>query len=176
MIIASPARAGIHHPKRQLFVDTFEIPKPPVKSSRKAKKPKTNRQPTGKLTTKPAAKQPKKQASDVPDKKATRKTARPEYHYSGKDTAETKTKARREYERTRNKKPERMEYHRLYQKERSQQAKALGLCKHCGNPAIPGQTRCESCAEKHRVSRRRSDAIRMAMTKQTATTITNGLA
>ena len=33
--------------------------------------------------------------------------------------------------------------------------KVLGLCKDCRQHAIPGQTRCPDCAEKHRQSRRR---------------------
>ena len=67
---------------------------------------------------------------------------------------------RREYDRTRNRRPERMEYHRSHARERRKEAKALGLCKSCSNPAIHGQTRCENCAGKHRVSRRISDAKR----------------
>ena len=31
--------------------------------------------------------------------------------------------------------------------------KDAGLCKDCRQPAIPGQTRCPSCAEQHRQSR-----------------------
>ena len=40
-------------------------------------------------------------------------------------------------------------------KERLEEAKALGLCRHCREPAIEGQTRCESCAERHREGYRR---------------------
>ena len=61
-----------------------------------------------------------------------------------------------EYDRQRNKSPERVEYRRLREQERRRQAKLLGLCKNCSNPAIAGQTRCLSCAEKHRQSRRRT--------------------
>ena len=42
----------------------------------------------------------------------------------------------------------------------------LGLCRQCGEPAIEGQTRCEVCAETHRVSRRKHDAKRNAKAKQ----------
>ena len=41
-------------------------------------------------------------------------------------------------------------------KERYNQAKALGLCRHCGEPAIECQTRCIRCAEKHRDHRRKT--------------------
>ena len=36
----------------------------------------------------------------------------------------------------------------------TRQAKASGLCRHCGEPAIEGQTRCDRCAERHRLSGR----------------------
>ena len=38
-------------------------------------------------------------------------------------------------------------------------------CKRCSQTAIPGQTRCESCAEKHRISRRKNDTARRARQK-----------
>ena len=45
--------------------------------------------------------------------------------------------------------------------------KEAGLCKDCRQPAIPGQTRCPSCAGNHRQSRRprqskRQDAWRLS--------------
>ena len=57
---------------------------------------------------------------------------------------------RREYERTRRQRPERRETLRKASQANRQKAKNLGLCRDCSNPAIPGQTRCEICAEKHR--------------------------
>ena len=36
----------------------------------------------------------------------------------------------------------------------------LGICRDCRKQAIPNQTRCEACAEKHRVRRRQNDATR----------------
>ena len=86
-------------------------------------------------------------------------------------TLSEQAQARHEYERTRSKSPERMEYRRLHQKKRVQDAKVLGLCTRCRRPAIPGQTRCETCAEAHRQSRRRNDANRRAAAKQTATVV-----
>ena len=67
---------------------------------------------------------------------------------------------RREYDRIRNQRPERMEYRRSYAREKRKKVKALGLCKSCSNTSIPGQARCPSCAERHRESRRRSDVKR----------------
>ena len=69
---------------------------------------------------------------------------------------------RRKYERARSQTPERQEYHRQYRRAQNQIARETGKCKDCSNPAIPNQTRCEACAEKHRASRRRSDAERSA--------------
>ena len=40
--------------------------------------------------------------------------------------------------------------------ERRDKARLLGLCITCWAPTIPGETRCKTCAENHRVSRRQS--------------------
>ena len=56
----------------------------------------------------------------------------------------------------------RREIQRTNHKEKLANAKASGLCRDCGEPAIEEQTRCEKCAEKHRVSRRKNDAERRA--------------
>ena len=50
-------------------------------------------------------------------------------------------------------------------KEKLARAKAQGLCRHCGEPTIPRQTRCEPCAEEHRSARRIHDAKRYAKAK-----------
>ena len=72
---------------------------------------------------------------------------------------------RQEYERARNQTPERMEYNRRLAQEQRQKAKEASKCRDCSKPAIPGQTRCEACAESHRQSRRRSDARRRTLAK-----------
>ena len=82
----------------------------------------------------------------------------------------TKSRDRQEYNRLRNQRPERKEYYRRRAQEQRQRAKESGLCRHCSKPAIPGQTRCEHCAENHRRSRRRSDANRRATANAIATT------
>ena len=79
---------------------------------------------------------------------------------------ETSQVAHREYEQARNRNPERMEYNRRLAQERRRIAKATGKCKSCPAPAIPGQSRCTDCAEHHRQSRRRSDAVRRAAAKK----------
>ena len=70
-------------------------------------------------------------------------------------TGTTKPPNRREYDRLRNQRPERKEFYRRHAQEQRQRAKESGLCKSCSNPSIPGQTRCVSCAQKHRESRMR---------------------
>ena len=50
-------------------------------------------------------------------------------------------------------------------KKRLEEAKSLDLCRDCREPAIEGQTRCEKCAERHRVRRRESDRSRRAAAK-----------
>ena len=80
--------------------------------------------------------------------------------------AEEKSRViRREYDKKRNESPERREYHRRCAEEQRQRAKLLGKCRNCSRTAIPGQTRCPTCAEHHQQSRRRSDAKRRAMAK-----------
>ena len=54
--------------------------------------------------------------------------------------------------------------------EQRQKAKLLGKCQNCSKPAIPGQTRCFSCAEQHRQSPGRSYAERRAADKETRRT------
>ena len=80
---------------------------------------------------------------------------------------EHRKRKRAEYEQDRSQSPERKEYNRRYEQEKRRRAKELGKCRSCSNPAIPGQTRCPACAEKHRLSRRRSDARQRATSKQT---------
>ena len=72
---------------------------------------------------------------------------------------------RKAYDRARNQTPERKEFHRKNAQQTRLAAKALGLCRACRKPAIPDQTMCEVCAEKHRQRRRKSDAARRARQK-----------
>ena len=103
--------------------------------------------------------------ADSRPKKDTAKTAKPDPERQVKPTktpdeiAEAREKAqqvRREYDRIKNKSPERREYNRRYAQEQRRKAKELGRCWNCSKPAILGQTRCPTCTEAHRQSRRRS--------------------
>ena len=77
---------------------------------------------------------------------------------------EAREQNRHEYELKRAQRPERKEQKRRHAQAKRQEAKSLGLCVACGAPPIPDQTRCPTCAEKHRVSRRRSNATRRQTT------------
>ena len=77
---------------------------------------------------------------------------------------EAREQNRREYELKRAKRPERKENKLRHAQAKRQEAKSLGLCVACGAPPIPDQTRWPTCAEKHRVSRRRSNATRRQTT------------
>ena len=64
-----------------------------------------------------------------------------------------------------------MEYNRRLAQEQRQKAKELGKCRNCTeHTAILHQTRCPTCAENHRQSRRLSDARRRAAAKEKPTT------
>ena len=63
---------------------------------------------------------------------------------------------RQAYERLRQQRPERREAQRKIHQRKREEAKQSGKCVRCPNQAIEGQTRCETCAEEHRKSRRRN--------------------
>ena len=63
---------------------------------------------------------------------------------------------RQAYERLRQQRPERQEAQRKIHQRKREEAKQSGKCVKCPNQAIEGQTRCETCAEKHRKYRRRN--------------------
>ena len=69
---------------------------------------------------------------------------------------EAQKEARRAYEQKRNQTPERKELQRRVAQERRDKARLLGICVVCGAPPITDNIRCETCAEKHRVSKRLS--------------------
>ena len=77
----------------------------------------------------------------------------------------TKSRDRQEYDRLRNQRPERKEYYRRRAQEQRQRAKESGLCRHCSKQTIPGKTRRVQCADKHRESRRRTEARRRTTAK-----------
>ena len=69
---------------------------------------------------------------------------------------------RKEYEQARSQTPERKEYQRRYGRKLTKIAKETGKCVNCPNLVIKDQTRCETCAENHRQSRRRSEEKKKA--------------
>ena len=77
---------------------------------------------------------------------------------------------RRAHDRRRSQRPERKEAARQAAKKRRDRLIAAGLCDACEGPPIPGQTRCEECAEKHRISRRKSQAKRLGRLTSEETT------
>ena len=140
--------SGIPHPKRQLFVDAFELP-----PRKRPGRPKTKK-PIRKPRRKPTVRKPAKKAKPKP---------RPEPTQA---EVEAKRQKQLEFDRQRSKTPERREKNRLQIQERRRSAKELGLCRDCREPAIPEQSRCPTCAEKHRVDRRRWQAKRRGNDKQ----------
>lgn len=107
------------------------------------------------LTSKPLAQDSTKSATQQP----ARKVSGPGPALS---SGRSNSANRREHEHLRRQHPERREAHRRIAQERRQKAKELGLCRDCRAEAISGQTRCETCAEKHRISRRTYDVKRRA--------------
>ena len=144
---------GVNPMEGQLFSYTFTLPANPrkhVNRLKKGKEPRKAPKTTSKDTQPSGIKDKKKQTVPTvnPKNAATPKQPRP------KKTPED----RRVYEQDRSETPERKEYKRKRQRRADQIAKETGKCKRCSSPAIPGQTRCETCAEKHRIERRTSDS------------------
>ena len=130
---------GVNHTERQVFQYTIDL----NKKSSKRRQPDWDEK---KVPVKPIAKEQRRKPtpSKTPEEIAA--------------VEEKRQVARREYEQARNRNPERREYNRRYAQEQRQKAKELGLCRDCSKPAIPGKTRCTTCAENHRQSRRTYDA------------------
>ena len=68
-------------------------------------------------------------------------------------TTAAKPKASEKPKRVRLTPEERQERGRARAVEKRSKLKEHGLCRDCQQPAIPGQTRCSDCAEKHRKGR-----------------------
>ena len=121
-------------------------------------RPKTKK-PIRKPRRKPTVRKPAKKAK--PKNQKPKRSTKPDLVQE-----ETKRQKQREYDQQRNNTPGRKEYQRAVQSKLVARRKELGLCVNCGDVAIPGQTRCESCAEEHRITRRKNDANRRAAAKQ----------
>ena len=134
------------HPcsKRIIFQHTFELTRPEPKE-----KPRKIR--------KPQPKKPKVREPRVPTK-----------------TPEEQREARRVYDQARNQQSERKKAARLQAQKDRRERKAAGQCKTCPNPAIPGQTRCEACRDKHRASSQQYGTKRREEARKTASTAPTG--
>ena len=138
----SMSHEGINVTKTHTFNVTLPLPKVNRRKRRKAKAPrpartqtpKEQKAPTKRLTTR---------------RKATSTSVTPR-------TPEEKRDARRQYDRIRNKRPDRKELHRRKAGEKRTLAKELDLCRDCYGMPKPNQTRCEGCAERHRQYRRQA--------------------
>ena len=144
----------------QLFTYTFTLPDNPRKFLNQLKKGKGLLKICANIAT----------GTRTRDQKNTNKQSappaeRPEAKASELSRPRRTPQDRKEYYRVRNQEPERKEYKRQLRRKQNQIAKETGKCKDCSDPAIPRQTRCEVCAEKHRQSRRKSDAARRAREK-----------
>ena len=136
------------------FEFTFSLPEPANAGGRPASRKKRVGKPARKITPSSPTKKP------APKARHPKRCPEPT-----PSEVEAKRQERAEYDRRRNQTLERREHARLIAKEHRLKAKELGLCKSCTNSAILGQTRCPTCAENHRQSRRRSDAKRRAAAK-----------
>ena len=128
----TPLRRAIGH----TFEFTFSLPKPANRGGH----PHNWNKPAVKTSRKatPMARKPKPRVEPTPEQ------------------IEAQKEARRAYEKKRNQTPERKELKRRVTQEKRNEARSLGLCITCHGTPIPDQTRCETCAENHRVSRRQS--------------------
>ena len=114
----------------------------------------------------------KRRGQPAPEKKTHSQS--PTKHRRANTARKTaQSEERRAYDRLRSQRPERKETARQIAKNRRDRRIAAGLCDACEGPPIPGQTRCEACAEKHRISRRKSDAKRRGQPAPEATTPTD---
>ena len=143
----SPGPAGVA--KERIFESTFELPSPkrrPGHKPKNAKKP-----PVQKPPRKPKVKKPSKKAA--PKERTSKRRPEPT-----PAEVEAKKQARREYDQKRRQTLERKELQRRVAQARRDEAKKLGICKDCPNPAVPDRTKCETCAAKHQASRSRRTA------------------
>ena len=86
---------------------------------------------------------------------------------TNKKPAPTKTKQSPKPRKDHRTYQDREEYYRARQSKRRSEHISLGLCVKCSAPAISGQTRCGSCAEKHhRASRRKLEAQQRAVAQE----------
>ena len=93
-----------------------------------------------------------KPEKDDPARRPSRKTKTPFIggNQAKPDTPATTKTDSKEYDRTSSETSGRKENRRLWGQNSRHEAKRNGLCTECKEkPPIPGQTRCQKCAEKH---------------------------
>ena len=147
--------------KTQIFSDSFTFPvrKTRTKTDRLDSKLKnTTRQngnkratgtTSGKLNETPKKKSNKGTSFKKP--KAKSKALLQEANQRKPDTPATTNPDLKEYDGTNNQTSDRKEYTRLWGQNSRDESKKNGLCTRCKEkPPIPGQTRCQECAERHR--------------------------
>ena len=134
----------MHPAERQLFQYTIDLS---VQKSRNSKV-KTQRKSKPKAQKCPAEPRAAKQRKSKRDLTPVKQ--------SPPVSPEERVQPKQACDEARNKSPHRKEQHRLREQERRRKAKEQGLCRHCLNPAIPAQTRCETCVARHREYRRQA--------------------
>ena len=178
LVGGSPVRMGISRVKRYVAQRSFPIEQKkrttPARNKQTAKPPRSKRHNNPTPTPKPRVRH--EAATEI------QREEKPGAILQEQVNPTTQTKAaltrevkktptkREEYDRARSQTPERREYRRQHQRKVDKIAKETSKCVSCPNPAIKDQTRCETCAERHREYRRRSDARRQDIASQTATT------
>ena len=131
---------------------TFEFILPLPKPSNAGGRPPTRAKQAGKKTRKPST-----QGRAAPKAKQTKPRTAPT-----PAPLEAERREQVEPKRKRTSTPARREQHRLNAQEHRRKAREQGLCVACRATAIPEQSRCEQCADRHRVDRRRWQANRKA--------------
>ena len=142
--------------EQQLFSYTFTLPANSRKYLNRLKDRKNPRKGNTKSESTRTPKRQKTPASQIgpPDKKSIKRP-----------TAKQRAEDRRTYEKARSQTPERKAYQKRQRQKRIQIAKETGRCLTCENPAILGQNKCQTCTEKDRQYRRKSDTAKRAREK-----------
>ena len=135
---------------------TFEFTIPLPEPSNAGGRPPTRAKQAGKKTRKPST-----QGRAAPKAKQTNPRTAPT-----PAPLEAEPREQLEPESKRTSTPERRKYRRLRAREERKKAIEAGLCVACRAPVIPEQSRCEQCAERHRVDRRRWQMEKRAKDKQ----------
>ena len=151
--LTRPTQAGIF--KERIFESTFVIPtRKRTKSNKKSASAKQNAKRSnnqkvtkGKPTTGRPEKPLRRLEAESPDSPGGTAPKPANEVTSKQDRQDPELLKERQREN-------RKDYRRRYMRERRKKAKELGECRDCNDRAIPGQNRCESCAEKHRLVRR----------------------